>query len=161
MCLAGSRALKDYIYKHDSFMFLQELLSSKENEVVEKVEKLNNDLNSSKSKVIDLKTELYSLEVKNLNGNVYCKENLESFDLKLIGNIMLEQKDIGFILSESEDGVKYAISSENTDVRLLAKTLNEKFNGKGGGKSDFVQGTLFESIDKILEFINLISTDMM
>ena len=41
-----------------------------------------------------------------------------------------------------EDGYRYVIGSKEKDTRTLAKVLNEKFEGRGGGKPEMVQGSL-------------------
>ena len=47
------------------------------------------------------------------------------------------------VLSDcGEDGVRYALSLPDGDLRELTKALNEACAGRGGGKNGFVQGTL-------------------
>ena len=50
-----------------------------------------------------------------------------------------------------EDGYKYAIISRE-DIRAFTKKLNEAFSGRGGGKPDFVQGSVKGSKKDIEEF---------
>ena len=50
-----------------------------------------------------------------------------------------------------EDGYKYTIISRE-DIRALAKKLNEAFSGRGGGKPDFVQGSVKGTKKDIEEF---------
>ena len=41
-----------------------------------------------------------------------------------------------------EAGYKYAMGERNGDLRTWVKSLNRALNGRGGGKPDFVQGSL-------------------
>ena len=41
-----------------------------------------------------------------------------------------------------ETGYKYAVGQRGGDLRTWVKTLNQTLNGRGGGKPDFVQGSL-------------------
>ena len=41
-----------------------------------------------------------------------------------------------------EKGYHYILGSKTRDVRELAKELNTRFAGKGGGKPEMVQGSL-------------------
>ena len=50
-----------------------------------------------------------------------------------------------------EEGYKYAIISPE-DIRAFTKKLNEAFSGRGGGKPDFVQGSVKGPRKDIEEF---------
>ena len=51
------------------------------------------------------------------------------------------------------DGIyQYAVGQDGADLRGLAKELNTKLNGRGGGKPEFVQGSVKASEDDIREF---------
>ena len=55
---------------------------------------------------------------------------------------------------DAKENYIYAIGSRELDTRPLVKALNEKFNGKGGGKPDYAQGKIISaSIDEIKAFI--------
>ena len=43
---------------------------------------------------------------------------------------------------DEERGFRYVIGSRILDMRPLAKELNETFHGRGGGKSEMVQGSV-------------------
>ena len=45
-------------------------------------------------------------------------------------------------MSEEESAYRYVIGSHNLDMRALVKELNAKFQGRGGGKPEMVQGSL-------------------
>lgn len=50
-------------------------------------------------------------------------------------------------------GYKYAIGQKGGDLRPLTRALNQALNGRGGGKPDFVQGSLQASRAEIEAFL--------
>ena len=53
---------------------------------------------------------------------------------------------------EDGSGYQYAVGQPGGDLRPLAKALNQALQGRGGGKPDFIQGTLSASQDQIQTF---------
>ncbi len=49
-------------------------------------------------------------------------------------------------------GYQYAVGQPGGDLRPLAKALNQALQGRGGGKPDFIQGTVSASQDQIQTF---------
>ena len=49
-------------------------------------------------------------------------------------------------------GYKYAIGQQNGDLRALVRDVNQTLNGRGGGKPDFVQGSVQASREEIEGF---------
>ena len=48
---------------------------------------------------------------------------------------------------------RYCIASKTVDLQALAKALNSAFNGKGGGRSEMIQGSLTGSEEEIRFFL--------
>ncbi len=154
MCLAGTRALKDYIQKHKYILELTETLSAKEEEIVERVNKLSNELKDSKFKEKEAKTELLQLKVKDFSSHIFYEDGLDFNDMKTVFNILQEKVKVAIVLSMGDEDIKYLFGSKTEDVRNLNKEICEKFSGKGGGQSSMVQGTLKGSFEVILKFFN-------
>lgn len=53
---------------------------------------------------------------------------------------------------EDGSGYQYAVGQPGGDLRPLAKTLNQALQGRGGGKPDFIQGTVSASQEQIQAF---------
>lgn len=51
-----------------------------------------------------------------------------------------------------ETGYQYAIGQPGNDLRPLVKAMNQALQGRGGGKPEFVQGSLSATQESILEF---------
>lgn len=53
---------------------------------------------------------------------------------------------------EDSAGYQYAVGQPGGDLRPLAKALNQALQGRGGGKPDFIQGTVSAPREQILTF---------
>lgn len=146
--LCGFRALADYDEKSESVKTVSVLLSAKETEIAEEVERLKEELTSKKSMIAQLQQKLLRYKVQELPE----KEALVMmFEPELSGNaprelvnLILEKgTEIGVVFAGTDgQEYRYVIGSRRVDVRPLAKVLNEKFAGRGGGKPEMVQGSL-------------------
>ncbi len=156
ICLAGTRALRDYIQKHNYISELAESLSAKEDEIVERVNKLSIDLRESKFREKKAKEELLKFKIKDYTSHVFYEDGLDFNDMKTVVNLLQEKVEVAFILSKCDDNIKYLFGSKTEDVRKFNKEICEKFSGKGGGQSSTVQGTLNGDFEEILKFVNSI-----
>jgi alanyl-tRNA synthetase len=43
---------------------------------------------------------------------------------------------------DEEQGYKYAVGQKGGDLRAVTKAMNQALNGRGGGKPEFVQGSV-------------------
>ena len=56
--------------------------------------------------------------------------------------------------SNDGDGFKYALSYPGGDLKELGKALNATLNGRGGGKPDFIQGSVQATKEEIIRFLS-------
>lgn len=146
--LCGFRALADYNEKADNVKSISVLLSAKENEVAEEVAKLRDELSVQKNKVIELERKMlqYKVEMISENQNVVVmfETELNGNAPRELVNLLLKKKTaVAAVFSGTEEkGYRYVIGSKSVDVRPIAKLLNERFEGRGGGKPEMVQGSL-------------------
>ena len=85
-------------------------------------------------------------------GNVLLREENMSPDStrRLASELAKACGGFAGVLSDcGEDGVRYALGMSGGDLKVLTASLNAAFNGRGGGKPDFVQGTLHGSLSAI------------
>ncbi len=52
------------------------------------------------------------------------------------------------------EGYKYAIAQQGGDLRTFAKAMNQALDGRGGGKPDFIQGSLKAGQAAIRDFLS-------
>ena len=86
----------------------------------------------------------------------FFDSDLEGNGPRELMNMLLEkQTKIAVVFAGNDiDGYRYVCGSKTVDVRPIAKALNEKFNGRGGGKPEMVQGSLCGGEEEIKEALN-------
>ena len=146
--LCGFRALADYEEKAESVKRLSVMLSAKENEVAEEVQRLKEELAAQKGMIARLEGELLEQKAGELEKNQKLVVLFES-DLagnaprELVNRILGKGTEIAAVFAGTPaDGYRYVVGSKTLDVRPFAKRLNERFQGRGGGKPEMVQGSL-------------------
>ncbi len=157
--LCGFRALADYNEKADSVKQISMMLSAKEGEVVQEVNRLKEELAEKKSVIARLQKEALVYKVETLPEVKAC---MVMFEAELDGNgprdlmnLLLEKgAEVAAVFAGTEkDGYRYVIGSKEKDVRPFAKAINEKFGGRGGGKPEMVQGSLCGEKEAIREVV--------
>ena len=144
--LAGICALSDYMALNSANKELMALLSASRDSVNESVKKQNEQLVTLRAQNAQMSKELALLKLSpvSVGESVYAIAHDLSFDeLRHCSNSLLDKGiKTCVLLSQNPDGIAYVVSSKSEDVRVIVKTLNEKFQGKGGGKPDYAQGKL-------------------
>lgn len=164
--LCGFRALEDYEKKSESVKRISVLLSAKENEVSQEVERLKEEIAAQKMRIAKLEGELLLQKVKGIEENqdvvVLFEEHLTGEGPRELTNLVLQKKArVAAVFSKAErDGYRYVIGSKEIDVRPFSKRLNERFHGRGGGKPEMVQGSLCGNEMEIREEIKACSKEI-
>lgn len=147
--LCGFRALADYEEKSESVKAVSVMLSAKEKDIAEEVSRLKEEMECQKGKMAELQREILTYKVKALEDNqeiviVFEPELTGSAPRELMNLILAKNTTVACVFSgNSTDGYRYVIGSKTLDTRIYAKALNEKFHGRGGGKPEMVQGSLW------------------
>lgn len=143
--VAGSLALKDYSYLHNAAKTIMKQLSAKREEIAEQVAKLGDDLADARIEIKALNEKLAEAALKTeMVGNtlVGFTKDADFNVLRNIANGKLDDTECIALFAETADGFNYLVASKTGDTRSIAKTLNENFSGKGGGRPDCVQGKI-------------------
>ncbi len=162
--LCGFRALADYNEKAESVKQISVLLSAKEEEIFGEVSKLKEELAQQKNKTAELRKKLLEYKLGNVAEEqklvVLFEEELEGSAPRELMNLLLQKKTkIAAVFAKTEENsYRYVIGSKCVDVRPIAKMLNERFEGRGGGKPEMVQGSLtgkeFEIREEVIKSCN-------
>ena len=145
--LAGFRALEDYEDKSEQIKRISVLLSAKEHEVADEVEKLKEELLAKKNKIQELQRVILKQKVDSMEEG---QDVIMMFEPDLDGNaprelanlILAKGTKVAAVFAGTKENYRYVIGSKTADTREIAKTLNTKFHGRGGGKPDMVQGSV-------------------
>jgi alanyl-tRNA synthetase len=67
---------------------------------------------------------------------------------------LAENFKIAAVFCGKDGDYKYAVSSKTENCAAVAKEINAKFSGRGGGKPELVQGGCLGKASEIEEFFN-------
>ena len=145
--LAGFRALEDYDMKSESVKRISVLLSAKEFEIADEVDKLKEELLAKKNQIRELQRTILVQKVDSMEENqdvvVMFEKELEGNGPRELANMILNKgTKVAAVFAGVEGYYRYVIGSKSADTRIIAKALNSRFNGRGGGKPEMVQGTV-------------------
>ncbi|MBQ7117417.1 MAG: alanyl-tRNA editing protein [Clostridia bacterium] len=155
--LCGERALQDIRHKLDENHAVSVLMSAKEKETAQAVERIKKEKESLDYEIVGLKREILNLKL----ASVKSDKRIVIFDSSLEGKML---QDFALALMErSEEFVccfcgengqyRYCMVSDKFDPLHYAKAMNEKFNGRGGGRNGIVQGSLCGEEEEIRRFL--------
>lgn len=155
--LSGQDAFEDYCIKTKNLYEIAVKLCAKHNEELPAFRKLCDEVSELKQKCASLSKELTQLKSANgetINGiNIFFESEA---DMPTIRNLALEtaktHEGIAAVFSGNDNSYKYAISSMQTSVKDFSLKLNQKFNGRGGGSDELVQGNICASDEDIRSF---------
>lgn len=156
--LCGERALLDLRHKLKQNRLVSNLTSSKQDETAAAVERLKNENEKLKYDLIGMTKEYLLLKSESTAPG----ERIIIFDKKLQGkllqdyaiSLMNKAEKFSACFYGENSSYRYCITSNNVDLRSLAKALNCSFSGRGGGKAEIIQGTVTaESEKSIREFL--------
>ncbi|MGC9188815.1 MAG: alanine--tRNA ligase [Sulfurihydrogenibium sp.] len=169
--VAGIKAVEEGLKEHFLLKDLSRILTVKEDEILDRVVKLQNQL-KEKEKEIELLKKKIALEKLNQNLNVIEKEdykvafaeveNLSANELREVADNIKQKLGKSIVLLVSKDKEKAKInlvvmvSKELTDrfkAGDIVKKLAPIIDGSGGGKPDFAQGggTNLQKVNLLLE----------
>lgn len=146
--LAGDRALRNYAQQEASVKAISVQLSAKETEVAQAVERVKQEAYELNGRLMQLGLSLVKEKAaavpEGTENIVFFEEGLSPDICREFVNLLTERvKGIAGVFCGNEaDGWRYILGSKTTDTRPLCKALNAAFKGKGGGKSEMVQGSL-------------------
>ena len=158
--LCGLDALDDYNARCANISAISGLLSAKPMEVSRAAAKLWQEHEDLKYKMGGLYRKLLEIKIAALGettGNmVIFEQDLDMDNLRELINAAKEKcggMAAGFI-GNDESGYRYIIGSKTVDLRAKSKEINAAIKGKGGGKSEMIQGTANAAAEEIKAYFN-------
>lgn len=157
--LCGMRALLDYREKQQSVAHVSVALSAKPEKVGEAVlqfkereNRIREQLNRMQERYLSGK--LAELKKEERHACIF-EEEMDSVAARNFVNRAMEICGgiCGVFVGSDEDGYHYILGSRTVDLKAFSKGLNERFQGKGGGKPEMVQGSLVGRAEEIRQMI--------
>lgn len=157
--VSGMDALLDYRTRYAQALRISNLLSAKQEEIVEAVEQLKEALEEEKRKANALRMKILNETVAGLPAHV--EGNLTVFSSVLEARELRELVNAGVTrcggifaaFSGSDDsGYNYVMGSGSVDLRAESKTLNAALSGRGGGSPAMIQGSCKATRKEIEEY---------
>ena len=155
--LCGKRAFADYQEKNRDVLSVTNGLSVKPEEIRTAVKRLENEITEHKIYETALKKELFALKAEKLGkGEKICvfENGLTPDELRRFCLVLAENFGVAVVFNGEGDEKKYAVASKNENCSAIAKEINAKFSGRGGGKPELVQGSCIGKSAEIEDFIN-------
>ena len=163
--LCGRRALLDYEEKQDTLLSISRGYSTSPDKLAEVLKKQQAELLDVKYALEKKIREALIREAKDLLQRIDKGDNIEKnifsdvFDKKSLiifsddatestardtVNVMKEKTDeyIAIFMKQEDEKYRYVIGAKEKDAREIQKLLKERFDAKGGGKPEMIQGTV-------------------
>ena len=161
--VAGLLAFQDYSMLHNANKQTMNLLCTKREGTFDMVQKIHKDLGDVKAENKKMLSELALLKLEKTSiGNGVCAfiENGTYDELRFCSNSLIKENEYCCVFSKTEsNSYIYIVASENKNIKDLVLFLNSTFNGRGGGKDFYAQGTIDatkeEIVNKLLERASL------
>ena len=147
--LAGERALKDYQKRTKILKNLAKKFTTREDKVLENIEKMERELTTFKKEIKLLKEDLFEYYLKEEEGKEFIIKGLYLLsmeDMKFLSHEYIERGAHFVYLFNKEGGIINKAPSLPLNLVDVLKELKDKFGVRGGGR-DF----LSIKTDKTLE----------
>ena len=162
--LCGFRALSDYRMKERNVVKISNLLSAKQEDTAQAVERLGQEVNRQKEKIKNLQQRYVDLCLEEAGNQAKTEPEksillfVEELDAGARRNFVNAAMDMtegfaGVFVGSDEEGYQYVLGSRSRDIQDAGKKLNARFQGKGGGRPPMIQGSLHGEEQALKEFI--------
>lgn len=157
--LCGRRCMAYLQEIYDQNRQISNLLSAKPLETAAAVHRLSDSLTAAKSRIAQLETQSFAQLAKDVAGDqpaILFAEDLTADGVRRLAVAVAEtcQNRVSVFSGRDEDGYSYAISHIGGDLRPWSKSMNQALQGRGGGKPEFVQGSVKSTKAEIQQWLN-------
>lgn len=157
----GEEAFMHYRKTYDTVKAISGLMSAKQENLVEFVEKYMEEANKLKYELeqADInRARLIAESYAETDESIVVKDSLLKTEgmRELVNLLKTKTKKCVCVLSGEDNAYRYIIGAENMPLRTLIKDINAQLNGKGGGNDLMVQGSFCKTYDEIKDVIKAI-----
>ncbi|MCT4593357.1 MAG: DHHA1 domain-containing protein [Anaeromicrobium sp.] len=169
--VCGNRAYNDYLIKNNQINSLSTLLSIKDSQVYEAVERIYNVNNSNKKEINKLQSELIFYEGEKLYNECISKGNYKILkktfedrdfqNLRTLALNLCSKADVIALLGTKKDKAQFILAASknisNINMKDIVNNLRSKMTINGGGNNHICQGGVNSTDD--LELLLSLSYD--
>ncbi len=155
----GMDALDDYRRRQKNTVRISNLLSARQEDIADAVERLLEVTAAQKLRITELSmanVDYLASVTDYVKGNICLIDRLlDEVALRELVNRLSEKcSGIAAALFPSGEGQwRYIIGSRNVDLRKSVQLINQGINGKGGGSSMMIQGNCSGDVEQIRQFL--------
>ena len=155
---SGGKALSDYREKYKSVYEVSNLLSAKQSEILNAVERLYNEVDDVNRAFYNFKLMIAENDKSNLINigkvSYFITSFYDSDMMRNLANYAMESSELAIVFSGDDDnGYSYIAGSKSLEMKLVAKSLNTSLDGRGGGRDTMIQGKVSADKNKIKNYI--------
>lgn len=154
---AGGRALRWVNQIAEQNTRVSQLLSAKPGETSAAVERLQKEVYALRGRAAELEERDFARKAEELTGKgdvLLIEKAMSGESLRKLCGLIKEKCGGRCAIFSGEDGVyQYVVGQDGGDLRELARQINSGLNGRGGGKPEFIQGSVKAGAEQIQEFL--------
>lgn len=149
----GSFAILDYRKKYENAVHISNLLSSKQDEIADAVDTLQEKLDLEKQAHSQTAQRMISQIIAATDANAVFVADLETKEIQALADGLHKTKGtLCGAFSKRDGGYAFAICGDEEQLQKLFADFKEKFTVRGGGRGTMVQGTVYADEEKIKLF---------
>lgn len=144
--LCGKRAIQYFSFLLKQSSDISQFLSAERNALMPAIQALNNEKDRLKQQVSELNIRLLDSEAKEAmfvnNHPLVFVENYAMTEMRASVNKLIKASKIycGIFSGNDEDGYTFVLGSKDLDCTPVSKLLTDRFDAKGGGRKEMIQG---------------------
>ena len=153
----GARALELVNRAYEQNKLVSQAFSAQIFETGAAAQRMNEALVAEKFKVTGLQRRLFAITAEsyvNCGNVLHFEDGLEPALVRELADAIAEKCGgrAAVFSGTDEGGYSYCLATREGDLRAFGKEMNAALNGRGGGKPNFLQGSVKETREKIEKF---------
>lgn len=144
--LAGAEALAYLSGAWEQNRQISALLSARPMETAAAAARMQQELNDNKYRLTQIEDKLFRQQAEGYAGKgdvLLFEEGLRPDAVRRLADAVLQVcGGRCAVFSQTAEGFQYAMGEKDGDLRSFTKEMNEALKGRGGGKPQFVQGSV-------------------
>jgi alanyl-tRNA synthetase len=157
--LSGMMALEDYHNRYTAVQKISNLLSARQSEVYEAVERLKKENEASLLKIGALKKELARSMAENASPTdknlLFFSGLLDGAAARELANLATDKcGGICAVFTGNDGAYNFCMASKTVDLKAKAKEIGEALGGKCGGSSEMISGRCEACREKITAYFS-------